>query len=177
MRIDALGTELTYCTNVHAGESWDEVRRALGTHVAEVKARVCPDRPFGVGLRLGARAADELDQPGRLEQARAELEASGMYVFTLNGFPYGAFHATRVKEQVYRPDWLEPERVRYTRTLARLLSELLPEGTTGSISTVPLCGAERAAGGEARALMGEHLLVAAARLVEIERTSGRKFLV
>ena len=29
---------LTYCTNIHAGESWDEVRQSLEAHVPHIKA-------------------------------------------------------------------------------------------------------------------------------------------
>src|SRR4051794_19351905 len=103
MRIGGGAQHLTYCTNIHPGESWAEVRANLARYVVAVKARVCPDRPFGVGLRLSGRAADELSRPEALEELRAFLAVEGLYVFTINGFPYGAFHATAVKERVYRP--------------------------------------------------------------------------
>ena len=45
---------------------------------------------------------------------------SGLYVFTINGFPYGPFHGQPVKAAVYRPDWREAERGRYTADLAEL---------------------------------------------------------
>ena len=51
------GAHLTYCTNIHPGESWDAVFENVRTHVVAVKARVAPNEPFGVGLRLSARAA------------------------------------------------------------------------------------------------------------------------
>lgn len=172
MRLEApVGAHLTYCTNIHPGEAWSEVREALRTHVAGVKKRVSPDAPFGVGLRLAARAAEELSGPAVLEQARAELEDAGLYVFTLNGFPYGAFHGRRVKERVYRPDWLEEDRVSYTSALAHVLSHLLPEGTPGSISTVPGCFQERATRGAARTI-AHNVARAAAELVRIERETG-----
>ena len=145
------GAHLTYCTNIHPGESWAEVREALRTHVVGVKQRVCPAAPFGVGLRLSAQAAEELVVTHELDRAKGELDDAGLYVFTLNGFPYGAFHGARVKERVYRPDWLEDERVSYTGVLARVLAALLADGTQGSISTVPGCFAERAEPGAARA--------------------------
>jgi sugar phosphate isomerase/epimerase len=123
------GAHLGYCTNIHAGEAWAEVEA--------VKRRVCPDEPFGVGLRLSARAARELaPQVGRV---RAWLDAHGLYVFTINGFPYGDFHGTRVKEAVYLPDWLDDRRVEYTVLLGTILGRLLPSGVSGSISTVPGC--------------------------------------
>jgi hypothetical protein len=107
---------LTYCTNIHPGESLDEVRRIVEGPVARVKALVEPSAgaPFGVGLRLSGEAARELAAPGAAEALRALLEARGMYCFTVNGFPHGTFHGARVKEQVYRPDWREAELIPYT---------------------------------------------------------------
>jgi sugar phosphate isomerase/epimerase len=168
------GAHLTYCTNIHPGESWADVQRALRTHVVEVKRRVAPASPFGVGLRLSARAAEELARTnGALAAARAELDAAELYVFTVNGFPYGEFHGTRVKERVYRPDWLEEARVDYTRSLARVLAALLPDGTPGSISTVPGCFSERARPGSARAV-AHSVARAAAELVTVERETGAR---
>src|SRR5258708_3199602 len=107
--------QLTYCTNVHPGETLFSVRALLKRHVTAVKAAVSPAHPFGVGLGLAAGAADALADAEELTRFKAELEADGLYCSTLNGFPYGAFHATRVKENVYLPDWLDAERVRYTQ--------------------------------------------------------------
>jgi hypothetical protein len=87
---------------------------------------------------LSAKAAEQLDQPAALQRFKALLEELGLYVFTLNGFPYGQFHDQRVKEHVYEPDWRSEQRLNYSNRLARLLAQLLPPGTTGSISTVPL---------------------------------------
>jgi sugar phosphate isomerase/epimerase len=132
------GLQLTYCTNIHPGESLAEVRAAISDKVAAVKARVSPDAPFGVGLRLSARAADELAAPGALADFRRLLDAHGLYVFTINGFPYGAFSGTRVKERVYLPDWRDEARFAYTERLCELLAALLPDGVSGgSVSTVP----------------------------------------
>jgi sugar phosphate isomerase/epimerase len=134
---------LTYCTNIHPGETWDEVFANVSTHVLAVKARVAPDDPFGVGLRLSAAAARRLAEPAVLEAFRDFLRAHDLYVFTINGFPYGTFHGRAVKENVYRPDWLEDERVAYSDQLAALLAALLPAGMEGSVSTVPGCFVER----------------------------------
>jgi sugar phosphate isomerase/epimerase len=167
------GAHLTYCTNIHPGESLADVEEMLRVLVPDVKQRVCPDAPFGVGLRLAARAATELEAPGALDRLRALLADGGLYVFTLNGFPYGAFHGQSVKERVYEPDWLTDERVRYTESLARVLTALLPEGMTGSISTVPGCFAPRAQGPDAAGQMARRLANVAASLVDIERTTGK----
>ncbi|MEM7156006.1 MAG: metabolite traffic protein EboE [Myxococcota bacterium] len=138
MRILDGAVHLTYCSNIHPGESWAETRDNVLTHAPTVKAALSPDAPFGIGLRLSARAADELmAAPGGLDAFADALDERGLYVFTLNGFPHGDFHAQPVKESVYQPDWSTAERLRYTEVLATILARLLPAGVRGSISTVP----------------------------------------
>lgn len=129
--------QLAYCTNAHRGESWEEVFYALQQHTLAVRDRICPHQPFAIGLRLSAVAATELSNPGTLLEFRRWLGKHSCYVFTINGFPYGQFHGRRVKEHVYNPDWVLPERVAYTNLLFNLLVELLPPGIEGSVSTVP----------------------------------------
>ncbi|MEI9953754.1 MAG: metabolite traffic protein EboE [Pseudomonadota bacterium] len=166
--------QLTYCTNVHPGETLPAVRALLQKHVLAVKQAVAPEQAFGVGLRLAASAADALDDAAELARFKAELEADGLYCFTLNGFPYGAFHATSVKEHVYLPDWQAPERVRYTQVLARVLAELLPLGVSGSISTVPGCFRPNVHGPAAERAMAAAMIEVVAMLVEIARRRGRQ---
>jgi sugar phosphate isomerase/epimerase len=165
--------QLTYCTNVHPGETLPAVRALLKNHVLGVKQAVAPEQAFGVGLRLAAAAADALDDAAELARFKAELEADGLYCFTLNGFPYGAFHATRVKERVYLPDWQAPERLRYTQVLARVLGELLPLGVNGSISTVPGCFKPNLNGAESERVMAAAMIDVVAMLVDIARSRGR----
>ncbi|MSU50100.1 MAG: hypothetical protein EXS37_13620 [Opitutus sp.] len=131
------GIHLAYCTNVHRGETWAETFAALELHTLSVRRRVAPGRSYAIGLRLGQRAAAELAQPAALLAFQHWLEKHDGYVFTINGFPYGSFHGTRVKEQVYAPDWSTPERVAYTWQLFELLVALAPPGAACSVSTVP----------------------------------------
>jgi sugar phosphate isomerase/epimerase len=174
MRLGRSDAHLTYCTNIHPGETWGEVQANLERHVRAVKARIAPDRPFGVGLRLSAVATRELEDPGTRAGLRDFLARSGLYVFTINAFPYGTFHGTVVKEAVYRPDWLEPERRVYTDAVADLLADLLPADPKlgGSISTVPGCFRERGLASDAPAKMGREVATAAATLFHM-REAGR----
>lgn len=128
---------LTYCLNIHPGETWAENFAAIRQHAMEVKKRVAPDKPFGLGLRLSRAAADSLASGARRADVRKFFDDHGLYAFTVNGFPYGQFHGTRVKENVYVPDWRAPERRDYTNLLADILADILPDGVNGSISTVP----------------------------------------
>lgn len=129
---------LTYCTNIHPGESWEEIFAQLKAHVPELKNRLAPEQPFGIGLRLSAQAAVQLQEADHLPAFKQWLAEKDLYVYTMNGFPYGSFHRQRVKDQVYAPDWRSEERVEYTVNLARLLAELVPDGMDGGISTSPL---------------------------------------
>jgi sugar phosphate isomerase/epimerase len=167
------GAHLTYCTNIHPGESWEQVFENVRTHVLAVKALVAPDRAFGVGLRLSARAARSLREPEQLIAFREFLDQHQLYVFTINGFPYGPFHGEPVKAAVYRPDWREQERARYTRDLAWLLTELLPEGMSGSISTVPGGFKADLAGPEHVSRIAQQLVEQALELHQLHRQTGR----
>lgn len=132
------GVHLTYCTNIHAGETWAEVQANLAKYIPLVRSHVAPTERFGIGLRLSAQAANELHETPQLESFRHFLSKNNLYVFTLNGFPYGTFHGKRVKEDVYLPDWRSQDRLIYTNKLADLLANLLRnEHIEGSISTVP----------------------------------------
>ena len=162
---------LTYCTNIHAGEPLDEVMAGLAKHLPAIKSAVAPERTLGVGLRLGHQAAEGLRDPAALAALKRFLAEGGYYVFTLNGFPYGAFHGRAVKEDAYKPDWSEPARLAYTDHLADLLSALLPAGQEGSVSTVP-CTFKPWAEGRMDAIT-ENLIRHVAHLVAIGRNTGQ----
>ena len=167
------GPHLTYCTNIHPGETWPEVRSNLERHVTAVRDVLDCRTPFGVGLRLSAAAAEALAAPAELERFRRWLAASGMYVFTLNGFPYGAFHGTRVKAAVYEPDWRDPRRVAYTDRLATLLAALVPDDVPyGSVSSVPGAFRPRADDPSARAAVAAGIVRHVAHLVALEAETG-----
>ena len=129
---------LTYCTNIHPGETWAEVEHNLRQYVLPLKVRLSPNKPFGIGLRLADVAARELLEGDNLDRFGAWLQTRDLYVFTLNGFPYGGFHHQVVKDKVYAPDWCSSERLDYTLRLIEILTVLLPEGIDGGISTLPI---------------------------------------
>jgi sugar phosphate isomerase/epimerase len=91
-----------------------------------------------VGLRLSAREAAELRSSNTLDAFRTFLDDEGLYVAIINGFPYGPFHGTTVKEAVYAPDWRQRARVDYTLDLLHILTLLLPPELDGGISTAPI---------------------------------------
>ena len=131
------GIHLAYCTNIHRGQNWPETFETLVKYVLAVRDRVAGGKPYAIGLRLSNQASIELSARATLTAFQRWLEKENCYVFTINGFPYGAFHGGRVKELAYIPDWTTRERVEYTNRLFDLLAQLLPPGVEGSVSTVP----------------------------------------
>jgi sugar phosphate isomerase/epimerase len=174
MNLGGSAGHLTYCSNIHPGETWSEVRANLEKFVPAVRDRVAPGQPFGIGLRLSAQASKALTEPGTLGDFQDFLARNGLYVFTINGFPYGTFHGTRVKEHAYLPDWRDPERLRYTDELAELMAKLVPDGMEGSVSTVPGAYKPAMGGGADVERIADNMIRHVARLVDIETRTGRR---
>ena len=167
---DGVG-ELTYCLNIHPTQSWAQSRAALTGPVKAVKVAMSPDAPFAVGLRFSAETMQELANPDNRAELKDILVRENYRPITMNGFPYGPFHGTRVKEDVYLPDWRSEERVSYTASLAELMAEINQPDDFISLSTVP--GAFRPLGQGAEAVMADNYLRAVAHLVDLERRTGR----
>lgn len=170
---DGTTVHLGYCTNVHPAEDLPGILDQLDRYAVRVRRRLDAD-VLGLGLWLAAPVAAELAaDPAARRRLRAELDARGLEVVTLNGFPYQAFQAPVVKKAVYQPDWTSRERLTYTLHLATVLVDLLPDDAVrGSISTLPLGWREpwdeRRSGRAARVL--DEL---ATGLAEIAWRSGR----
>ncbi len=162
--------QLTYCLNIHPTQTFADVQAALAGPVAAVKAAVSPDAPFAVGLRFSGEALDELADPAKRTALKSMMQSQGFAGITVNGFPYGRFHGTRVKEEVYQPDWRSDERVRYTNDLADLMAEIAPDESFISLSTVP--GTFKPLSYGAEALMAENYLRSVAHLVGIYARTG-----
>jgi hypothetical protein len=169
------GRWLGYCTNVHPYQDVAGMLAALERHAVPLRERLCPDGPLGVGLWFPSTVAREVAAaPGRLAERLAEL---GLFAFTVNAFPWGAFHGERVKDDVFRPTWAERERVEYTLAAAAALAGLLPDGAVGSVSTHT--GAYKPWGPAANdpAALAAGLLAAAEGLARLEDATGRRVLL
>jgi len=127
---------LAYCGNVHPAESLADLQRQLEKHALPIAGAI--GRPLGVGLWLPRSAVRSADEPG-INSLKNWLQERRLSVVTMNAFPFGDFHARRVKERVYLPDWADGERLEYTEQVAELLASLLTEGGEGSLSTLPCC--------------------------------------
>ena len=170
----AHGLHLAYCTNIHRGEDWPQTFDSLQRYTLAVRERVCPDKLYAIGLRLSDQASRDLSDRGTLLAFQQWLEKNRCYVFTINGFPYGRFHGTRVKEQVYSPDWTNVERVEFTKRLFDLLGQLVPPGVEGSVSTVPCSFKEFIHNEEQIKAMRTNLWDCVEHIAHVSQQSGRK---
>jgi len=165
---------LSYCTNIHYSETLSQVEQLIRDIIPQIKQRVSPDDPFGLGLRISSEAANTLSDPQCLSKFKLLINHHQCYVFTINGFPYGNFGDGRIKEQVYQPNWLDPDRVSYTIKLANILSVLLPEHIEmGSISTLPGAFKTDINSDQDVAKMSNHLIEVVAHLYQLKQTSNK----
>ncbi len=167
---------LTYCTNIHAGESWTDHFAALQQNIPGIKKKISATQAFGIGLRLSHQASLEIQEKDALNDFKDWLKKEDCYVFTMNGFPYGGFHRTKVKDQVHAPDWTTPERVSYTIRLFNILTALLPNGMEGGISTSPLSYKFWHSAGQEKAIFEkttQNILQVVEHLIQIKNKTGK----
>jgi len=177
MSLSRSGTLLGYCTNVHAGLDSDSILANLRKCALPVRQRLGQDR-LGVGLWFSQMAAKELLEEDRLDRFKQQLQSMGLVPYTSKGFPQQDFHQKVVKHRVYEPAWWEPARLQYTRDLIEILDRLLPEGLSGSISTLPIGWNQRCADQESRyAQAAANLLVLADELDARYEKTGRRIRI
>jgi len=169
------GLHLAYCTNVHPGGDWAQTFDSLNRYTLEVKQKLGCRGPYAIGLRLSDQASRELSDPNRLLEFQHWLDQHDCYVFTINGFPFGQFHGTRVKEQVYLPDWTDPKRVEYTNRLFDLLSRLLPGQVEGSVSTLPGSFKEFIHAPEQEQAIRDNIWRCVEHIANVSERTGRRF--
>ncbi len=166
---------LSYSTLVHPGDTWPEMWDSLQKYVPQVKARVCPDKPFGVSLRISAASAQTLtDSAERRAELKKFLSDNDMYLYTVNAFPYGPFKNTLVKERVYEPDWRSDERAVYTMQVADILAEVSAPDIDPTIQSPPLGFKPRVTGPDVVEAFTRQVIRVIAHLVKLKAEKGRK---
>ncbi|MCK6479257.1 MAG: metabolite traffic protein EboE [Planctomycetes bacterium] len=169
---------ICYGTNVHPAEDLAGILAMADGPAAAVREALGGGDPLGLALWLPAAAAAALE--GSREAAaglRARLRDRGLRIDAVNAFPSGGFHGARVKEAVYRPDWSEPARLEYTRSVARALVRLLDPGTTCTVSTVPGGWRGRAADPGAARRLALGLAEAASFLADLAAATGVRLVL
>lgn len=168
---------LSYCTNIHPGESWAAHFTALKDNFPLIKEKISPADSMGLGLRLSNEASIELIKKEHLSEFKHWLKEQDAYVFTMNGFAYGGFHRTVVKDQVHTPDWATASRVDYTMRLFHILTALVPEEMDGGISTSPLSYRLWFSNQEhlsaARQVSTMNVVIIIEKLIEIHRSTAK----
>ncbi len=169
--------DLAYCSNVHPGATLAAVKANIQQHFSTVRGKRDLET-MASGLWLSADVAQQLwDSTDELASFKHLLEQQGVALTTLNGFPFGDFHQTVVKQNVYLPTWADDERLAYTQNLANILAECLPHNQAcGAISTLPLAYAQDwSADSHQHAI--SHLLSLTEHLIGLEQQSGKQVIV
>ena len=168
-------SHLSWCLNIYPGESWENTYDNIIQNapvVSDLLAKNALSQPHlkAKGLGLGMRISDQTakEMPQDISHFKEKLTELGLYVFTVNAFPFGNFHIKPVKQKVYYPDWSSQLRVDYTLRTAEILAQLVPDDTYGSISTVPVTY-----GKQLPADAISNLMKTAAKLKRIEESTGK----
>ena len=165
---------LTYSTLVHPGDTWPEMWNSLKTYVPQVKKRFCPDKPFGVSLRLSNASADALvSSPAERAKLKSFLTDNDLYLYTVNAFPFGPFKNQVVKEQVYEPDWRGEERARYTMHVDDILADVGAPNVNPSIQSPPLGFKPRVTGPDVVEAYAANIRRLAVHLHRLRERTGR----
>jgi len=173
----AIETWTGYCTNVHAGANLEQTQQNLTTHAARVQQILGRQHPLGVGLWLSNSTAQSLVEPGKLDDFAQLLHGNQWIPYTFNGFPFGDFHKSIVKHDVYLPTWWQPGRLAYTKNLVFILDRLLAPGEEGSISTMPIAWRTPDPSEEQWSQAVENMLNLVQHLHELEQSTGRLIYV
>ncbi|MCU0720599.1 MAG: metabolite traffic protein EboE [Pirellula sp.] len=170
-----LTSKTGYCMNVHAGRTFSEVLANLENYCARVRSFV--GSPIGIGLWFSETSSVEALEVGNLDRLRSTLGRHSLMPFTLNGFPQGDFHQKVVKHAVYHPTWWETSRLEYTRKLVRILDAILPEGQSGSISTLPIAWGTPMPTSEQILTACKNLIFLAQELARLQESNGRYIVI
>lgn len=165
---------LSYCTNVHPGETWEQIFSNLKRYLPAVRDRLEVQGHFAIGIWLPEPAVNTLSNARELDRFLEFLTDEKFYLSGVNAFPYGNFHEAPVKESVYLPDWTDWKRVDYSNRLATVLTRILSHSGLRecNLSTVPGAFKPSITRPEQVEIMARHLLEHAAHLHGIHEQTG-----
>jgi sugar phosphate isomerase/epimerase len=168
-----MSTSLCYATNVHPAEDLAGILEMLDGPAAAVRERFDAGAVLGLGLWLPRAAAGAIaGSAAAAAEVRARLRDRGLRIATVNAFPVGGFHAARVKEGAYAPDWSDPARLDYTISVGRAIARIVEPGTECVASTLPGTWKGWSRGPAPVRALAEGLAAAAGSLASIAEATG-----
>lgn len=179
---------LAYCLNLHPAEDFEELLAGMRAITLPLRERLAEaGEGFGAGMYLSAALAHRLasDTGARELAALSEfLAANELDPFTYNAFPAGGFHDAGLKAAVFRPTWMEEERVRFTLDVATVAARLaaVSRARSGARSHVSISThtgglASKVRGAADVAACRENLARAARELASLEERSGTRIVL
>jgi hypothetical protein len=181
---------LAYCLNLHPAEDLEQTLAGMRAITLPLRDRLARKDAraralFGAGLYLPAAVARRLASAAGeddLERLAVFVAESGLDPFTYNGFPAGGFHASGLKEGVFRPTWMEEARVTFTLDVARVAARLAraaggPARSHVSISTHSGAFGAAVKGEADEVAIAENLGRAVAGLARLEDETGVRIVL
>lgn len=138
IKIKTSNFHLSYCTNIHKGESWNEVFTNIKKYTVNVKKLITRKKWFSIGLCLSNKSVKSLTKKNILKKFQKWLLKKYIYIQTINSFCFTNFHEKNIKQKIYNPNWGTYERYIFTKQIINIIKHTLLITTTGTISTVPL---------------------------------------
>ncbi len=175
--------QIGYCMNVHPATDLSTVNANLDQYASAVRQNLLAsdvlsqEEALGIGLWLSEAVVKELEDPAKLSSLKTKLQALQLHPFTFNGFPQHNFHQAVVKHQVYLPTWWEPARLEYTKRLASIMAELLPNDAVGSISTLPIGWPTAQSDNSHLAVAANNLHLLAVHLDQLFQQTGKQIVL
>ena len=96
--------QVTYCTNVHPGQTLPELCAVLEHHVPAVRDKLGA-KIFGLGLRLGHPVVRSLTENPTICRCSNSGVSRKIRCFYSQWLSYGNFDSGVIKADVYEPDW------------------------------------------------------------------------
>ncbi len=110
---------------------------SLKNYTLAVREKVCPQKPFAIGLRLGERAAVELSERDTLLAFHRWLEKTAATFSPSTDFLTASFTARASRNRSIGPTGLRPSGVAYTNLLFDLLAEICPPASKAASAPCP----------------------------------------
>lgn len=181
-----LRVRLAYCLNLHPAGDLEEMLAGMRAVTLPLRDRLSSGGDaFGAGLYLPAALARRLASPEgerELDRLAGFLGEHRLDPFTYNAFPAGGFHADGLKAGVFRPTWMEEQRVRFTLDVATVAARLRrrlggAEGSHVSVSTHTGAFGPEVRGEEDVRACARNLARTADALAEIEEREGTRVVL
>lgn len=127
--------EVSCNTNIQKIDSIGELHDFVSSSIEPFKRRISPYKAMALSLSVTQSILKTFhEDPKRAESFCRYLTERGLYVSSLDT-RFVPYHKRDRKQQLYHPNWLQDDRVRFTKWSGELLVKLMDRTEVGTIQT------------------------------------------